>query len=115
MWIIRGPFDGDEGQDPSTESESGALVYHISPVSRHLDSKLLKPGKLYALGRKDADLLIPSKKISREHVTFTLSEFPTARVVSRPRHPLSRFILISFRVIQRSDQKYGYKTRATNP
>ncbi|KAF9651006.1 hypothetical protein BDM02DRAFT_3267528 [Thelephora ganbajun] len=63
MWVVRGPFDGDEGQDSSTERP-----------------KLLKPGKRYVLGRKDASLLIPNKKISREHVTFNLSEFPTSQV-----------------------------------
>ena len=54
----------------------------ISSVGYHLESKLLKPGKRYVLGRKDVDLLISSKKISREHVAFTLSEFPASRVVS---------------------------------
>ena len=58
------------------------IVYLICQLS--LESKLLKPGKRYVLGRKDADILISSKKISREHVTFTLSEFPTSCVVSRP-------------------------------
>jgi hypothetical protein len=51
-----------------------------------LESKLLKPGKRYILGRKDTDLLIQSKKISREHVAFNISEFPTSRVVSYTLH-----------------------------
>lgn len=55
-----------------------SFVLHYYP-----ESKLLKPGKRYVLGRKEADLLISSRKVSREHVTFTLSEFPASNVVSR--------------------------------
>ena len=114
MWVVRGPFDGDEGQDPSPESESVALVHRIPSANCHLESKLLKPGKRYVLGRKGVELLIPSKKISREHVTFTLSEFPTSRVVSQIYHLLSRFILIWFRTIQRSNRRHDCKTHATS-
>lgn len=50
----------------------------------YLEYKLLKPGKRYVLGRKDTDLLIQRKKVSREHVVFNVSEFPTSCVVSHP-------------------------------
>ena len=111
MWVIRGPFDGDEGQELNTESESGALVYRVSSVSRYLESKFLKPGKHYVLGRKGADLLISSKKISREHVTFTLSDFPASRVVSKSRLLLPGFISI----LVQDDVMFKPKARLENP
>jgi len=92
--------------------ELSCVVSNLSAVT--LESKLLKPGKVYVLGRKDADLLIPGKKISREHVKFTLSEFPTSRVVSRPRRLHLKFIPIWPRMTQRSNQKHVCKTHATS-
>ena len=87
------------------------LVHCISSVSRHLESKFLKPGKRYVLGRKDANLLISSKKISREHVAFTLSEFPTSRVVSRPCFLFSTFII----TLVKGDPTFKPKARLQNP
>jgi hypothetical protein len=86
-------------------------VRYISSISHHLESKLLKPGKRYVLGRKDTALLISSKKISREHVTFTLSEFPTSRVVSPPRLPLSTFVI----VLVKGDPTFKPKAWLQNP
>ena len=33
MWVVRGPFDGDEGQDLTTESKLKTLVHRASYVS----------------------------------------------------------------------------------
>ena len=63
------------------------------------------------LGRKDADLLISSKKISREHVSFTLSEFPVSCVVSRPRFLLLTLMLI----VVKDDPTFKPKARLQNP
>lgn len=86
-------------------------IPRILSVSCHLESKLLRPGKRYTLGRKDADLLILEKKISREHVTFTLSEFPTSSVVSRPYFVFSAFVII----LAKGDPTFKPKVRLQNP
>lgn len=33
MWVARGPFDGDEGQDLTTESELKVILHRGSYVS----------------------------------------------------------------------------------
>ncbi|THH18656.1 hypothetical protein EW146_g2373 [Bondarzewia mesenterica] len=55
MWTISGPFDVE--------------ITGISQVSssRPQEAKLLKSGKKYLLGRKDCDLVVNSKKVSRDH------------------------------------------------
>lgn len=63
------------------------------------------------LGRKDTDLLIQSKKISREHVVFDISEFPTPRVVSQPHCPL--FSVSS--ILVQDDPTFKPKARLQNP
>ncbi|EGN97494.1 hypothetical protein SERLA73DRAFT_124187 [Serpula lacrymans var. lacrymans S7.3] len=57
MWLISGPFDGEQG-DVTTRK-----------------TKLLKTGKKYSLGRKEQPLVINNKKISREHVKFTVGTY----------------------------------------
>ncbi|PCH34712.1 hypothetical protein WOLCODRAFT_106435 [Wolfiporia cocos MD-104 SS10] len=59
MWVLRGPFDGKEG-DENTPTKD----------------KLLKTGTSYVVGRKEQDLIIRHKKISRKHVRFVISDFP---------------------------------------
>ena len=102
---------GTKDKTPAGKVSWETRAHRISSVSYHPESKLLKPGKYYVLGRKDADLLISSKKISREHVTFTLSEFPTSRVVSRPCFLLSTFIII----LVKGDPTFKPKARLQNP
>jgi len=57
MWILTGPFDGDEADNP-----------------RPHKSKLLKSGNTYTMGRRDQALTIKDKKISREHARFYVGE-----------------------------------------
>ena len=104
-----------------TETKGKTLVWKVSreiPITcissfnhHHPESKLLKPGKHYVLGRKEADLLISSRKVSREHVTFTLSEFPTSSVVSRVCFLLQVFIPM----LVKGDTAFKPKARLQNP
>ena len=111
MWVIKGPFDGDEGQELSVESEPRVLAYCPFNTSTRLEPKLLKPGRRYVLGRRDADLLIPSKKVSREHVTLNISEFPTSCVVSSPHHLFSDVFSLSIQ----GDPTFKPDARLQNP
>ncbi|KAH9848237.1 hypothetical protein C2E23DRAFT_889273 [Lenzites betulinus] len=53
MWLITGPFDDEYGDGPPPEK-----------------SKLLKTGREYTIGRKEALLIIKSKALSKTHAVF---------------------------------------------
>ncbi|KIJ67260.1 hypothetical protein HYDPIDRAFT_84074 [Hydnomerulius pinastri MD-312] len=57
MWLITGPFDGEVG-DVTT-----------------MKTKLLKTGRKITLGRKERQLLVNNKKISRDHCDFTVGPY----------------------------------------
>ncbi|KAA1470782.1 hypothetical protein DENSPDRAFT_74216 [Dentipellis sp. KUC8613] len=66
MWTITGPFDGE------TAGQLG-----------HQKTKLLKCGQKYLVSRKDGDLVITDKRISREHAYFIVGGY-TADDVANP-------------------------------
>lgn len=57
MWLISGPFDDEAGNVTTTKT------------------KLLVAGKKYNLGRKDRQLVVNNKKISRDHCDFTVGPY----------------------------------------
>ncbi|KAI5981518.1 hypothetical protein EDC04DRAFT_2594228 [Pisolithus marmoratus] len=57
MWLISGPFDGELGNVSTTKT------------------KLLRAGKKYHLGRKERQLIVNNKKISRDHCDFTVGPY----------------------------------------
>ncbi|KAI6001982.1 hypothetical protein EDD15DRAFT_1570200 [Pisolithus albus] len=57
MWLISGPFDDEAGNVATTKT------------------KLLVAGKKYNLGRKDRQLVVNNKKISRDHCDFTVGPY----------------------------------------
>ncbi|KAJ3557580.1 hypothetical protein NM688_g1399 [Phlebia brevispora] len=59
MWTLVGPFDGEVVADMSFKKV-----------------KWLQAGKKYMLGRKDRPLVINHKKISRDHLQFTVGDYP---------------------------------------
>lgn len=62
MWLITGPFDGELGNVSATKT------------------KLLRAGKKYSLGRKDRQLVVNNKKISRDHCDFTVGPYTEENV-----------------------------------
>ncbi|KAL6299140.1 hypothetical protein BKA93DRAFT_808038 [Sparassis latifolia] len=57
MWVLSGPFDGEDADNLSK-----------------INLKLLKTGKEYIVGRKDQPLLIRNKKVSHRHAIFIVKE-----------------------------------------
>jgi len=47
------------------------------------ETKLLRSGKKYPLGRKDRELLVNNKKISRDHCEFTVGPYTEEDMVHR--------------------------------
>ncbi|KAI0631610.1 hypothetical protein C8Q77DRAFT_1272588 [Trametes polyzona] len=58
MWLITGPFDGD-------------YVGETPPPHK---CKLLKTGREYMVGRRDAPLLLKTKAVSKTHAVFIVGE-----------------------------------------
>ncbi|KAJ7644007.1 proline-rich protein [Roridomyces roridus] len=76
MWTISGPFDIDL-ENNATET---------------ITTKLLKPGKEYAMGRKEpAPLVLKSKKVSTKQGEFIVDKFPVDDVVDPTTRPTLRF------------------------
>ena len=73
MWLIEGPFDGNSGSvDHKSELTLDVLVPRTHRAS---ETKLLKCGRSYLLGRKAkvvTQLVIAHPKISAQHVSFTV-------------------------------------------
>lgn len=63
------------------------------------------------LGRKGADLIVQNKRISREHVTFDISGFPTSRVVSQSHYLFSSVFL----TLVQDDPTFKPNARLQNP
>ena len=82
MWLIEGPFDGEESGALNFRSELSPIDKTSSLIPR-LGTKLLRTAKEYAFGRKGTPLLVNSKKISGEHGVFQVGEFDVENPVSR--------------------------------
>jgi hypothetical protein len=82
MWLLEGPFDGEESGAVNFRSESSLTDRTSSLISR-LETKLLRTTKDYTFGRKGTGLMVNSKKISGEHGAFQVGEFITEDPVSR--------------------------------
>ncbi|KAI5984547.1 hypothetical protein EDC04DRAFT_2914273 [Pisolithus marmoratus] len=67
MWLISGPFDGELG-NVSTKK-----------------TKLLRAGKKYHLGRKDRQLVVNNKKISRDHCDLTVGPYTEENQLAQKR------------------------------
>ena len=81
MWTLVGPFDGKTLNETSFESK---LISTITSTTTHfarLEAKYLKPGCTYMLGRKERDIVINHKKVSRDHLQFQIGEFIEADAV----------------------------------
>ncbi|KAJ7025383.1 proline-rich protein [Mycena alexandri] len=76
MWTLTGDFDGSE------------MITEVSGVEK---TKLLKTGKTYALGRKEALLNINIKKISRNHGIFTVGKFTEDHVMDPETRPTLQY------------------------
>lgn len=74
MWLITGPFDGEQGNVTKTSKEP-VLIKSVAADASPLEMKLLRSGRKYPLGRKDRELLVNHKKISREHCEFTVGPY----------------------------------------
>ncbi|KAF8634326.1 hypothetical protein AX15_000986 [Amanita polypyramis BW_CC] len=77
MWILTASFDGAEISDGNANLQK---------------SKLLKPGKTYALGRRDQPLVIKHQRISKEHGVFEVSSVAEDRLSDPDYRPSLRYI-----------------------
>jgi hypothetical protein len=92
MWIITGPFDGEVPGQLDTQSEHSSCHNIFLSAQENPESKLLKTGKTYKLGRKDTALVVNHKVISKTHGEFKVGTF-TGDDVVRP------FQLVTVRLI----------------
>ena len=94
MWIVTGPFDGETSNEVAFQSN----VFFPPPAFVHpqthrryvAESKLLKSGKEYLIGRKSTcDLVVNHKKVSHDHGKFIVGGFSPDDVVRPTRSPMS--------------------------
>lgn len=85
MWTLVGPFDGETTNETEFESEPICAVWstttHASPLLA--EAKCVKPGSTYMLGRKERDIVINHKRISRDHLQFQVGEYAEQDAVCR--------------------------------
>ncbi|KAG6917214.1 hypothetical protein DXG01_003419 [Tephrocybe rancida] len=74
MWTLCGPFDGETG-DVSFQSKYLCTFLYLSALTILAESKLLKTGTTYGLGRKDCPLIVANKKVSSHHCDFEVKAF----------------------------------------
>lgn len=93
MWIVTGPFDSETSNEVGFQSNAFLLVNRLRTDQRLVaESKLLKSGKSYLIGRKSTcDLVVNHKKISHDHGQFLVGGFSPDDVVRRAitRSPIS--------------------------
>jgi hypothetical protein len=91
MWVVTGPFDGEVSNEVAFQSNafSPFTAYRSNP--RYVpESKLLKSGKSYAIGRKTAcDLVVNHKKVSHDHGKIVVGGFSPDDVVRIAISPIS--------------------------
>lgn len=80
MWLITGPFESEQLGDEVSESK---LLLDVTSLSHNFpETKLLKTGSIYGVGRhKDSALSINNKKISRQNGEFIVGEHSKDDVV----------------------------------
>jgi hypothetical protein len=87
MWIVTGPFDGETSNEVGFQSNIFSLGYllvkRVKLIERYLaESKLLKSGKSYIIGRKaTVDLVVNHKKVSHDHGQFIVGGFSPDDIV----------------------------------
>jgi hypothetical protein len=80
MWIISGPFDGQEKNEIGFKSRSRFCI--PEPQLIRVEAKLLKTGSSYSLGRKERQLTVNHGKVSHDHGTFTVGPYSQEDIVS---------------------------------
>ena len=82
MWVVSGPFDGEVSNEVGFQSNAFSLLT-IHQTHRYVpESKLLKSGKSYLIGRKSTcDLVVNHKKVSHDHGRFEVGGFSPDDVV----------------------------------
>lgn len=81
MWLVSGPFDGIEKGEVNFKSESDPIS-RGSPRLTKPETKLLKTGSRYTLGRKDRQLVVNHAKVSHDHGALTVGTYSQDDVVS---------------------------------
>jgi hypothetical protein len=81
MWTLTGPFDGEVAGELAFQSKLKRCYRNVlaNPCA---ETKLLKTGTSYPLGRKGTGLVISSKKISSNHCEFVVGPYTINDVVS---------------------------------
>ena len=88
MWIIAGPFGGERG---GLRKYGLTRLSHTKISNTHrsgVESKLLKSGKSYHIGRKYCDI-VNHKKVSYDHGEFVVGGFSPDDVVRLVWYPTS--------------------------
>lgn len=90
MWVVTGPFDGEVSNEVAFQSNTfSSLTAHQSNPRYVPESKLLKSGKSYVIGRKTScDLVVNHKKVSHDHGKFIVEGFSPDDVVRIPVSPI---------------------------
>ena len=103
MWVVAGPFDGEISNEVGFQSSaSSSLTTHQSDPRYVVESKLLKSGKSYVIGRKTTcDLVVNHKKVSHDHGKFIVEGFSPDDVVRILISPISWPCLLSMVTDQR--------------
>jgi hypothetical protein len=83
MWVITGPFDGEVSNEVGFQSNAFSSLTTCQTHPRYVpESKLLKSGKSYLIGRKSTcDLVVNHKKVSHDHGRFEVGGFSPDDVV----------------------------------
>jgi len=91
MWLVTGPFDGEVSNEVGFQSNAfSSFTTHQSNPRYVPESKLLKSGKSYIIGRKlTCDLVVNHKKVSHDHGQFKVGGFSPDDVVRIPVSPIS--------------------------
>ena len=103
MWVVAGPFDGEVSNEVGFQSNAfSSLTAYQSDPRYVVESKLLKSGKSYVIGRKTTcDLVVNHKKVSHDHGKFIVEGFSPDDVVRILVSPISWPCLLSMVTDQR--------------
>lgn len=91
MWVVAGPFDGGVSNEVGFQSNVYSFLTIYRSNARYVpESKLLKSGKSYVIGRKvTCDLVVNHKKVSHDHGKLIVDGFSPDDVVRIPVSPIS--------------------------
>jgi hypothetical protein len=84
MWVISGPFDGEEKNEIGFKSKLGLVSVFPRAQLTRAGAKLLKTGSRYSLGRKERQLTVNHSKVSHDHGAFTVGSYSQEDIVSLP-------------------------------